>query len=261
MGIPLLRGRDLDSRDGPNTLTVLVNETMARRFWPGEDPIGKQIGAVAGKEEWEIIGVVGDVRWNIAQPPRATMYWPIYGNGNNGGTIVVRAKSDVESLTIPIQKIVADLDRDLPVFNVMTIREAIGKSTIDSEFDSILVLGFAVIALVLAAAGLYGVLAYLVAQRTTEFGIRLALGAQRKALLRLLLFDGLKPALIGLLLGLPAAGALVRLIRSMLYQTEPADPIVFTAVGLLLMLVALAACLIPAWHGSRVEPMQALRTE
>jgi len=123
------------------------------------------------------------------------------------------------------------------------------------------VLAFAVIALVLAAAGLYGVLAYLVAQRTVEFGIRLALGSQRKSLLRLLLFDGIKPALAGLMIGLPTSAAVVRLIRSMLYETQPLDPIVFTIVPGLLLLVAVAACLAPAWYASRLDPMRALRTE
>ncbi len=118
-----------------------------------------------------------------------------------------------------------------------------------------------IIALVLAAAGLYGVLAYLVAQRLVEFGIRLALGAQRNALLTHLLLDGLKPALVGLLIGLPASAAVVRLIRSMLYETEPLDPVVFGSVAGLLLLVAIAACLAPAWYASRLDPMRALRTE
>jgi len=147
------------------------------------------------------------------------------------------------------------------VSNVMTLREAIGKSTVDSEFDSILVLAFAVIALVLAATGLYGVLAYLVTQRTSEIGIRIALGAQRSELLRLILIDGLQPALIGLTIGLPVSAAAVRLIRSMLYETQPLDPAVFTAVGGVLLLVALVACLGPAWRASRLDPIRALRME
>ncbi len=128
----------------------------------------------------------------------------------------------------------------------MTLQEAIGNSTIDAEFDSILVLAFAAIALVLAAAGLYGVLAYLVTQRTVEFGIRLALGAQRRRVSGLMLLDGLWPAFIGITAGLIASCAVVRLIRSMLYETQPLDPAVFAAVGGLLLLVAAAACLAPA---------------
>ena len=153
------------------------------------------------------------------------------------------------------------LDPDLPVWGVMTLREAIGKSTVDSAFDSILVLGFAVIALVLAAAGLYGVLAYLVTQRTGEIGIRIALGAKRTQLLHLVLLDGLRPAIVGMLIGLPASAALVRLIRSMLYETQPLDLGVFAAVAGVFLLVAIAACLVPAWRAARLDPMQALRNE
>jgi len=137
----------------------------------------------------------------------------------------------------------------------------VGKSTIDSQFDSLLVLAFAIIALVLAAAGLYGVLTYLVTQRTSELGIRIALGARRDHLLRTVLFDGIRPALLGLFVGLAASAAAVRLIRSMLYQTEPLDPAIFASVTVLLLAVATLACLLPAWRASRLDPMQALRTE
>lgn len=262
IGLPLLQGRifRLDERL-KRANVVVISRGAAQQFFPGENPIGKHLREMNGSGVWQVIGVVGDVRWNVAQPPNPTLYWPIYGNGYNFATIVVRAQQDVDSLAVPIQKIVAQLDPDLPVANVMTLREAIGKSTIDSEFDSILVLAFAGIALVLASAGLYGVLAYMAAQRTVEFGIRLALGAQRRALLGLLLFDGLKPALLGLLVGLPASAALVRLIQSMLYETEPLDPLVFGCVAGLLLLVAMAACLAPAWNAARLDPMKALRTE
>jgi len=141
------------------------------------------------------------------------------------------------------------------------LRETIGRSTIDSQFDSILVLAFAVIALLLAAAGLYGVLAYLVTQRTGEIGIRIALGARREQVLRLVLLDGLTPALLGLILGLAVSAAAVRSIRSMLYETQPLDPAVFLVVIATLLLVAAFACLLPAWRASRLDPMQALRTE
>src|SRR5208337_2382165 len=188
-----------------------------------------------------------------------TLYWPIYGNGYNFATVVIRAPHDVESLAVPVQKIVAQLDPDLPVWGVMTLREAIGKSTADSEFDSILVLGFAVIALVLAEAGLYGVLAYLVAQRTAEFGIRIALGARREHVLRKVLVDGMRPALAGLIIGLISSAVSVHLIRSILYETQPFDPAVFTSVAGLLLLVATAACLVPAWRAASLDPVQALR--
>jgi putative ABC transport system permease protein len=153
------------------------------------------------------------------------------------------------------------MDPDLPVSNVMTLRQTIGKSTIGEQFDSLLVLAFGVIALVLAGAGLYGVLAYLVTQRTSEIGIRIALGAQRERVLRVILIDGLRPALVGLVLGLGASALVVRLIKTMLYQTEPLDAAVFFAASVTLLLVSGVACVVPAWRASRLNPMQALRNE
>jgi putative ABC transport system permease protein len=176
-------------------------------------------------------------------------------------TIVIRSARNVETLAMPVQKLIGEMDPDLPVSNVMTLRETIGKSTIDSRFDSILVLAFAMIALLLAAVGLYGVLAYLVTQRTGEIGIRIALGAQREQVLRLMLLDGLRPALLGLILGLGAGAAVVRLIRSMLYETEPLDPAVFFSVTATLLLVAGLACLVPALRAAKLDPVQALKTK
>jgi predicted permease len=260
--LPLLRGRIFTSDERLKRSNVaVISEYAARKFFHGEDPIGKHLKDSDGDTSPEIIGIVGDTRWTVSETPIPTLYWPIYGNDYSVATIVVRSARDVESLAMPVQKVVNSLDADLPVSGVMTLREAIGKSTIDSAFDSILVLGFAVIALVLAAAGLYGVLAYLVTQRTTEIGIRIALGANRDQVLRLMLVDGLRPALIGLLLGLAGSAAAARLIQSMLYETKPLDPAVFAAVTATLLLVAALACLIPAWRASHLDPMQALRSE
>lgn len=262
IGLPVLKGRVFQHDErGERANVVLISKGAALQYFPNEDPIGKHIKDIGGNGTWEIIGIVGDVRWSLAQPPMPTLYWPIYGNGYSNATIVVRAEHSVESLAMPVQKILAGLDADLPVWGVMTLREAIGKSTVDSEFDSILVLGFAVIALILAAAGLYGVLAYLVTQRTGEIGIRIALGSTRVQLLHLVLLDGLRPAIVGMLVGLPASAAVVRLIRSMLYETQPLDLGVFAAVAGVLSLVAIAACLVPAWQAARLDPIQALRNE
>jgi putative ABC transport system permease protein len=162
---------------------------------------------------------------------------------------------------MPIQNVIGKMDRDLPVADVMTLRDTIAKSTVDSQFDSLLVLSFAIIALILAAAGLYGVLAYLVTQRTGEIGIRMALGAPRAQVLRLMLFDGLRPALLGLVVGLAGSAATGHLIASMLFDTKPLDAGIYAAVAATLLIVSTFACVLPAWRASRVNPMLALRTE
>jgi predicted permease len=260
--LQLLRGRIFTAGERlERANVVLLNQTAARTLFGNEDPIGKHLKAEHGETAFEIVGVVGDTRWDVSLPPAPTLYWPIYGNNYSFGTIVVRSTNHVERLALSVQKVVAQLDPDLPVSDVMTLRQAIGKSIVDSQFDSLLVLSFALIALFLAAAGLYGVLSYVVTQRTAEIGIRIALGAQREQVLRLMLVDGMWPALVGLVAGLAAAAEAARLIRTMLYATQPLDPTVFAAVSAVLLAVAAVACLVPAWRASRLDPMRALRTE
>jgi predicted permease len=260
--IPILQGRIFTQDDRlDHAQVVVLNQSAAKLCFPNEDPIGRHMKIRDSSVTYEVIGVVGDTRWRVSEPVNPTIYWPIFGNVSSAATIVLRSTHDVEMLAMPVQKIIGELDPDLPVSNVMTLRETISKSTIGSQFDSVLVLAFAVIALLLAAAGLYGVLAYLVTQRTGEIGIRLALGAPREQVLRLMLFDGLRPALFGLVIGLGASAIVVRFIRSMLYETQPLDPAIFFTVTMALLLVAALACLIPAWRASRLDPMHALRTE
>ncbi len=264
--MPLLRGRTFTASERLERAGVaVISESAARAMFPGEDPIGKHVHvdtALATQNgTFEVIGVAADTRWDVSEPFHPTLYWPIYGNDYSVATVVIRSTQNPEALALPAERIIASMDRDLPVSNVTTLRETIAKSTIDSQFDSLLVLGFAVIALVLAAAGLYGVLAYLVTQRTAEIGVRIALGAQRGHVLRKILFDGLRPALLGLALGLGASVGTARLIKHMLYETQPLDPAIYAVVAALLMLVAAIACFVPAWRASRLDPMQALRTE
>ncbi len=189
------------------------------------------------------------------------MYFPILCGSWWWSSIAVRSDQDVASLALPVQKLLAQLDPNLPVSDVLTMEQSIGKSTLDANFTSMLVLAFAIIALLLAAVGLYGVLSYLATQRTSEIGIRIALGAQRSSVLRLLLFDGLTPAWIGLILGLIGSAFTVQLIRNMLYGAQPLDWTIFATVAALLMVVAAIACAIPAWRASRLNPVQALRME
>jgi ABC-type antimicrobial peptide transport system permease subunit len=190
-------------------------------------------------------------------------YFPLYEGepGQNFGTLVVRSSRGVEQLALPVQRIVQELDHDLPVSDVRTMDQLLGKSTMDQSFNATLLVVFAGLSLLLAAVGLFGVLSYIVAQRTSEIGIRIALGAQREQVLRKVLMDGLRPALFGLGFGLTASVGAARLIRSMLYGTQPLDPVVFAAVAAMLLLVAALACLVPAWRASRLDPMRALRME
>jgi predicted permease len=261
LGIPLLRGKTFDANQRLDQATkVVVSESFARLYFPGEDPLGKHL-LTLGQKSYEIIGVVGDTRFVVAKPPEPMMYFPLYKGTESGATIALRGVRDAASFALPVQELVQQLDPELPVSEILTMDQMIGKSTLDASFDATLVLAFAVLSLVLAAVGLFGVLSYIIAQRTAEIGIRIALGAQRETVLSLMLLDGLRPAFFGLAFGLAGSIAAARLIRSVLYGTGPLDPAVFLTVIAILMSVAAAACFIPAWRASRMDLMQALRNE
>lgn len=262
--IPLLSGRFFTSDDrAGRPQTVIISRQFAEQYFPAESPLGKHLHITYKNTDYEIVGVVGDTLYKVGQPAQATMYLPILnGQSNLGGvTLVLRTASNPLMFSIPVQKQIAALDPELPVSDVLTMQQIIGDSLGNASLIAILVLAFAVLSLILASVGLYGVLSYLMTQRTAELGIRIALGAQRDHVLRLMLFDGLRPALFGLALGLAASLAAVRLIQSMLYGTTPLDPAVFASVTLALLVVAILACLAPAWRASRLNPMQALRAE
>jgi predicted permease len=262
IGIPIERGHTFEGIQGPGHRSeVMISEAFARQYFPGEDPLGKHL-RTEGESLHEITGVVGDTLLTPAEPLRPMMYFQLLGDDDmNGVSLVVRSNQDVTQLAMPIRRIVAGMDRDLPVSDILTMDQVMGRSTIDESFNATLLLAFAGLSLVLAAVGLFGVLSYIVAQRTSEIGIRIALGARREQVLRLMLLDGLRPALFGLGLGLAASVGAVQQIRSMLYGTEPLDVSVFAVVSGILLLVAAAACLVPAWRASRLDPMQALRME
>jgi len=260
MGIPILRGRTFnDSLSLGQANEILVSDGFVKKFFPGEDPLGKHLKT--NDRNYTIVGVVGDTRYDIGEAPKEMKYF-LYNEGReNYGTLVIRSRSDVERLAIPVHRVIQAMDHDLPVADVLTMNQLLGKSMLDSSFDTTLLTGFASLSLLLAAVGLFGVLSYIVAQRTGEIGIRMALGAPRALVLRALLLDGLRPAVLGLALGLLAAVAATRVLRDMLYETRPLDPWVFAAVTATLLAVAAVACLLPAWRASRVDPIQALRTE
>jgi len=268
IGIPLLRGRFFSPDDRlTHSKYVIVSESFVRQFMDGKDPLGKHVvdfnnGPIGDKNgDNEIVGVVADVRHVPNRPAEPTEYFPIYDGVRNDPVLAVHAASDPLSLALPVQHIVTQLDPNLPVADILSYDQVVGKSTAEASFDAVLLGVFATLSLLLAAVGLFGVLSYIAAQRTGEIGVRIALGAQREHVLRLMLADGLRPAIIGLVLGLIASAGITRLIQSLLYGTQPLDPIVFGLVSVALLAVAAVACLVPAWRASRLDPIEALRTE
>jgi predicted permease len=268
LGIPLVSGRFFtDDERGARSYKVIVSRQLAQQYFPGEDPIGKHLHVPAHFHEgapnavdYEVVGVVGDTLYQVGQESKPAMYFPIL-EGFSGGTLAVRTASNPLEFSVPVQKQIASLDPELPVSDVLTMEQVIGESLVNARLTAGLVLAFAILSLLLASVGLYGVLSYLTTQRTTELGIRMALGAQRDQLLHLMLIDGLRPALFGLGLGLVASVVATRIFQSMLFGTKPLDPVVLSSVIATLLVVAILACLIPAWRASRLDPMQALRTE
>jgi predicted permease len=264
MEIPIVEGRALlSSERGPDAQEVVVSQAFVRQFFPNEDPLGRHVVAdmVFGPMPLRIVGVVADTRYDVAAPPYPTIYYPLYAGGELSVMLAVRSRSDAAPMALPVQKVISRLDATLPVAHVLTMEQIVGHSTDDARFGATLLVAFAVLSLLLAMVGLFGVLSFMVAQRTTEIGIRIALGAERQQIMRQMLRDGLRPALWGLVLGLAASVGVTRLIASLLYGTRPLDPAVFVVVSGTLLLVAALACLLPAWRASRLDPMQALRTE
>lgn len=264
MQIPLIRGRIFQPNERlEQTQFAIVSQSFVHKFFPNTDPIGKHINDdnFAAPHNFEIIGVVGDVRGTVAAGIEPTIYFPLFRGVENNVSLAIVTRSHPLSFALPVQKIIADMDPNLAVSDMFTMDQIVGKTTTNARFEAMLPLVFAVVSLLLAAVGLFGVLSYLVAQRQGEIGIRLALGAQRKQILRVMLLNGLRPAIIGIIAGLMASAAVTRLIASMLYGTRPLDPVVFLIVSTVLLGVATVACALPAWRASRLDPMTILRME
>ncbi|NYF53498.1 ABC transporter permease [Tunturiibacter gelidoferens] len=259
MGIPILRGRTFDGKRLAAADEVIISQSFASQYFPGEDPLGKHLH-VHGQNA-VIVGIVGDTRYAIGETPRPVQYFSLDAGVENVGTLVIRSSHDPEQFALPVQRIVSEMDRDLPVSDVLTMNQLLGKSTQDQSFNTTLLVAFGSLSLVLAAVGLFGVMSYIGAQRTTEIGIRIALGARREQVMRKMLLDGMQPAVFGLVVGLTASLAAGRLMRDLLYQIKPLDPAVFAAVAATLLAVAVFACIVPAWRASRLDPMKALRAE
>jgi putative ABC transport system permease protein len=268
MGIPVVRGRALTPQDDERApLVGVVNQSFAREYFDGADPIGARIRwARAAEPQWiTVVGVVGDVRhFGLDQPEEPAVYTPYAQSGQpwkRWMNVVVRSQTDAASLTNAVKEKIWSADARVPVSKVLTMGEVMAASVARQRLNMTLLGLFAAVALVLATVGIYGVVSYTVAQRTHEIGVRVALGARRADVLRMVLGQGLGFALAGAGLGVLLALASTRVLAGLLYGVTAADPAVYVSVSLLLVAVALLACYVPARRAMRVDPMEALRYE
>ena len=271
MKIQLLKGRDFTEGDSINALPVIIiNEAMARQYWPNEDPIGKRVASTddnfwRDKPLWrEIVGVVKDVRYTALDiEARAQMYTPFtqFPPVFSDRTLMARADGDPLKLVAAVRGEVQAIDKDQPISHIRTMGELVAGSVSQRRFNLLLLAVFAGLALLLAAVGIYGVISYSVEQRTREIGLRMALGAQTRDVLRLVVKQGMTLTLIGAVIGLIAALGLMRMIKSLLFGVSATDPVTFLVVAPLLAMVALLACYLPARRAMKVDPLVALKAE
>jgi putative ABC transport system permease protein len=266
LGVPVIYGRDFTDRDGgPGSRLLIVNEALARKEFPGENPVGRQI-RIEKEAAHTIIGVVGSVRQaGLDQPPLPEIYFPYVQTGAEdwlgNAVLVVRTAQSPEAVTSAVRQSVASVDRGLSLFDIETMDEVITKSLAARRLNLWLLGIFAGIALILSAAGLYGVISYLVAQRTREIGVRIALGAQTRDVIGLVMDQGARLTAVGIALGLLGALAFTRVLESLLYGVSARDPLTYAGIAALLAAVALLATWIPARRAARVDPMLAIRNE
>jgi putative ABC transport system permease protein len=268
LGIRLLGGRDFtdaDSETAPNV--ALINARLARDLIPGQDPVGKRFiyGSPdpARNRDWiTIVGVVDDTRmYGLANPSRLEVYRPFVEGPPGKMDLIVKSRIEPASLTSSIRRVLASIDRNQPISSISTMNQLVEKSVGIRRVTLILLGAFSALALVLAGIGIYGVISYSVAQRTKEIGIRMALGAGHQDVIRMILLQGARIASAGLIIGIFAAFGLTRYLATLLFTVSPGDPSTFAMVALVLALVALLACYIPARRALRVDPMTALRYE
>jgi len=268
MGIPLKQGRFFTDQDDERSQPVaVIDEAFAHKYFPGENSLGKRINLGGDQDPWQIVGVLGHVKqWSLdadeSESLQAQLYLPFRQMGGNPSRVgvILRAERDAgPALFDAVRRVVQSQNSQNVVFGAQTMNEVLADSLSRQRFSMILLGAFAAVALLLSSVGLYGVISYLVGQRTHELGVRIALGAGRKDVLRLVISHGMKMALGGVAIGLVAAFGLTRLMANMLYGVNATDPVTFAAIASLLMGVALAACLVPAWRATKVDPLVALR--
>ena len=266
LGTRLVRGRLLDSRDDATSPpTIVINETLARKMWPGENPIGQRLkqGWPEWKTPWrEVVGVVADVKFEgLAEPTPMQVYLPIDQTPPSDFAIAVRTPGDPQAVRSAIEAAVHALDRDIPTYSVRTMDQLLETSTARERMSALVLLVFAAVALLLASIGLYGVVSHGVTERTHEIGVRMALGAETAHVLRLVVGQGLATTISGIAIGLAGALALSRAIQGLLFGVSATDPLTLGMVIAVLMGVAIVACYIPARRAIRLDPTLALRSE
>jgi len=263
LGIPVKQGRDFTWRDRPGSPdVVIINETMAKKLFPGENPIGHRLLTGIQSLSREIVGVVSDVRSeNLSLPPAPEMYYPSAQIDGAFLSVIVRSSRPAASLRPELVGAIHSLDSGLPIEEVQSYGEVLAAATADRRLSMYLLGGFAGLALALAGMGIYSVIAYGVAQRTNEFGIRFALGAAARDVIGLVMKEGLRLAVVGLVVGLGVSFAITRLMRRLLFEVSPTDPWLYSGVALFICSVAALACFVPALRATRIDPMQALRAE
>jgi predicted permease len=263
MSIPLMRGRAFTERETKESPGVaIISEEMAKRYWPGEDPIGKRLTLSFEETPREIVGIVGDVRQtslNVETTPG--VYLPYQQFPYPGMTMVIRTQTDMSGITSAVRREIGAIDGNVPISEIRSMEQVISTSVSQRRFSMMLLGLFALVALLLSMVGIYGVMAYSVSERSHEIGIRIALGARSRDILKMVLGQGMILTLIGIGVGLIGALALTRLMSSLIYGVSATDPLTFAGVALALGSVALAACYIPARRATRVDPMEALRDE
>jgi putative ABC transport system permease protein len=263
LGIPLTRGRTFTHRDNADKvpMVVVIDEAFVARHFPNENPIGHRLDIGNGTDGfYEIVGVVGDVRSeSLDATPEPTMYVPYRQDVFSTMWILARTDGDPGRLASAARQAVREIDPTLPAYSITPVADVVRESVAERRFSMLLLVAFAALALFLAAVGIYGVVAYSVSQRTQEFGVRMAMGAERRDVLALVLGGGLKLALVGVVLGLGGALALSRLIETMLFNVRPFDPPSYAAMAVLLLAIAALACYVPARRATKVDAIIAIR--
>jgi predicted permease len=262
MGIPLVLGRGFGPQDTEKSVKVaVISKMMAQRFFPNSSPIGRRFGT-GDTEEYEIIGVAADARYeSLTEQLKSMVYYPHAQHPQPLDNFVVRYSGTPEAVVPQVREAVRQVNRNLPIDEVVSLSEHIGNSLVQQKLVERLASFFGLLALLLACVGLYGVLSYAVAQRTNELGIRIALGAQSRHVLWLVMRGGLTLVLIGVVIGLLASLASTRTASSLLFGLKPNDPLTIVLATLLLIAVAIVACWIPAWRATKVNPLKAIRYE